>query len=180
MRDGAAVAPAAAASHVAVGLVLFQVLMVSALAMSSACGAHPRGGCFWALGVTPPAGSSSYFRVSGKAELPGRGCPCQWALLRAGLAHRAAQGAPDCSWPPPPAFLLSPFCAGPFDLGTRPLYVAPGLARPPRPTQGWGFPFHLARGARGSERESRRDLVVSQNLGDSAFSGHCGLAALIF
>lgn len=39
----------------------------------------------------------------------GGGLPCQRAL-RAGLARRAVQGAPDCSWPPPPPFLLSPFC----------------------------------------------------------------------
>lgn len=90
---------------------------------------------------------------------------------RAGLACRAVQGAPDCSWPPPPPFLLSPFCRGPFDLGTRPLYVARGLARPPRPTQARGFPFHLELGAPGSERDGRRALGVSQNLGDSAFSG---------
>lgn len=36
--------------------------------MSFACGAHPRGGCLWALCVTPPAGSSSHFRASGKAQ----------------------------------------------------------------------------------------------------------------
>lgn len=49
--------------------------------------------------------------------------------------------------------------------------MALGLARPPRPTQARGFPFHLVRGAPGSERDGRRALVVSQNLGDSAFSG---------
>lgn len=87
-------------------------------------------------------------------------------------------GMPGCSRcarlqlaPRPRPFLLSPFCSGPFDLGTRPLYVALGLARPLRPTQGWGFPFHLVLGAPSSERDSRRGLVVSQNLGDSAFSG---------
>lgn len=146
------------------------------VAMSFTCVAHPRGGCFWALGVTPAAGSSGLLEKPRAARegLPllvgaaGRpGTPCRSRCARLQLA-------------PAPGLSSLPFCAGPFDLGTRPLYVAPGLARPPRPTQGWGFPFHLARGAPGSERESRRDLVVSQNLGDSAFSGHCGLAALIF
>lgn len=49
--------------------------------------------------------------------------------------------------------------------------MARGLARPPRPTQARGFPFHLELGAPGSERDGRRALGVSQNLGDSAFSG---------
>lgn len=96
--------------------------------------------------------------VEGEAAPAGR-APCRSRCARLQLAPR------------PRPFLPSLFCSGPFDLGTRPLYVALGLARPPRPTHGWGFPFHLELGARGSERDGRRGLVVSQNLGDSAFSG---------
>ena len=73
--------------------------------------------------------------------------------------------------PRPRPFLPSPFCSGPFDWGTRPLYVALGLAGPPRPTHGWGFPFHLELGARGPEQDGGRDFLVSPILGDSAFSG---------
>lgn len=113
--------------------------------------------------------SSSQDRGSGKAQaarpaVEGEAAPADRAPCRSRCARLQLAPRP---WP----FLPSPFCSGPFDLGTRPLYVALGLARPPRPTHGWGFPFHLALGARGSERDGRRDLVVSQNLGDSAFSG---------
>lgn len=69
-------------------------------------------------------------------------------------------------------FLLSLLCSGPFDLRTRPLYAAPASPGPPQPspTLGRGFPFHLALGAPLRARR-QEGLVVSQNLGDSAFSG---------
>ncbi|CAD7669943.1 unnamed protein product [Nyctereutes procyonoides] len=138
-------------------------------AFHSPCMPGSTGHCCPALGVTPPCPAlPPTAGVLEKPRLPGEGGG--GAALPSG--HRATQGVPDCSWPPAPSPFFPLLFVQDLLIWEQGRFMwhwaSPGLPAPPMAGD-FLFIWRWEPGA--SEQDGRRDLVVSQNLGDSAFSG---------
>lgn len=138
-------------------------------AFHSPCVPGSTGHCCPALGVTPPClALPPTAGVLEKPRLPGEGGGGAALPSR----HHATQGVPDCSWPPTPSPFFPLLFVQDLLIWEQGRFMwhwaSPGLPAPPMAGD-FLFIWRWEPGA--SEQDGRRDLVVSQNLGDSAFSG---------